>query len=72
MCSSDLIPWTAAQLQRTGIARSQRARRLLSGLLSQIDRAVPSDPAVEKSIEEHQPDLILATPLLQWNSPHFD
>jgi hypothetical protein len=66
------LPWTSARLRRSGLAKSALARRAFSKLLSWIDRSIPSDPAIESAIMKHRPDLVMATPLLQWNSPHFD
>jgi hypothetical protein len=66
------LPWTSRLLKSAGVARSATLRSLLSRLLSSFDRAVPSDLKIEQAIAEHRPDLLLITPLVQWDAADFD
>jgi putative sugar O-methyltransferase len=47
-------------------------RRLLARLIRWCDRALPRDGAVDAFIREHQPDLVLVTPLVEPGSPQSD
>jgi hypothetical protein len=40
------------------------ARRIVSGALDAIDRAVAPCPAIEQCLDEQRPDLIVITPLI--------
>jgi SAM-dependent methyltransferase len=41
-----------------------RQSRILRAVLRALERAVPSDPGVDRFIQEHRPDCVLVTPLL--------
>ncbi len=47
-------------------------RRVLARLLEKIEQAVPAARGVDQFIEEHQPDLLLVTPLIELGSPQVD
>ena len=48
------------------------ARRLVERSLEAIERAVPTDAAIDRWLHEQQPDLVLLTPLIELGSPQMD
>ena len=47
-------------------------RRLIERSLEAIERAVPTDAAIDRWLDEQQPDLVLLTPLIELGSPQMD
>ena len=47
-------------------------RRWIERMLDAIDRAIPTDAAIDRFLEEQQPDLLLLTPLIELGSPQLD
>jgi hypothetical protein len=47
-------------------------RRLLGLVIRWCDRAVPRDAAIDAFVSEHDPDLVLVTPLVEPGSPQSD
>ena len=47
-------------------------RRLIEGLLDTLDRSIPTDTAIDRFLDEQQPDLLLLTPLIELGSPQLD
>jgi hypothetical protein len=60
-------PSLIAALQRPWL-RSRAARRIVRALLRWCDRAVPRDPAIDEFIREHDPSLVVVTPLVDFGS----
>jgi hypothetical protein len=54
------------------LAASRSGRRLLRGIVRRADRAVPRDPAIDAFIRQHDPDLVLVTPLVEPGSPQSE
>jgi len=46
--------------------------RALGGALAALERIVPSSLAIEAFIREHAPDIVLVTPLIDFNSPQTE
>jgi FkbM family methyltransferase len=52
--------------------RGPFSRRLLGAALRQIDRALPTDPAIDRFLADARPDVLLVTPLIEPGSPQAD
>jgi hypothetical protein len=50
----------------------QRGLRALDGLLRAFEQAVPSSPEIERFIQEQQPDAVLLTPVVDFNTAQTD
>ncbi len=48
------------------------ARRLATGIVRRIERAIPEDPAIGAFIAHHRPDAVLLTPLIDLGSSQID
>jgi hypothetical protein len=46
--------------------------RLLDTILQGLERIVPSSPEIEQFIREQQPDVVLLTPVVDFNTPQTD
>ena len=51
-------------LSQSSMMSSRAAQRLVARWLDAIDRAIPSSPAIDEFLDEHQPDLVVLTPLI--------
>lgn len=47
-------------------------RRLIERGLDAIDRAIPTDSALDAFLDEHRPDVVLLSPLIELGSPQLD
>lgn len=47
-------------------------RRAVEAALDALDRAVPTDAAIDAFVREHAPDVVLLTPLIELGSPQLD
>ena len=47
-------------------------RRVVENALDAMDRAIPTDAAIDAFIDEQAPDLVLLTPLIELGSPQLD
>jgi hypothetical protein len=47
-------------------------RRVIARALDAIDRAIPTDAALDAFLDEHRPDLVLLSPLIELGSPQLD
>ena len=57
----------------TGVTRGGAwARSVLSASLRLVERLIPTRPALEAFISEHNPDLLLVTPLIELGSQQVD
>ena len=63
---------SVAALASTPGIRSSAGRRILSGTLARLDRAVPLDPAVLEFVRGAAPDVVIVTPLVNFGSPQDD
>jgi hypothetical protein len=50
----------------------RRGLALLDGLLRRVERVVPSSRQVERFIRQHRPDVVLVTPVVDFNTPQLD
>jgi hypothetical protein len=60
-------PWIRAIAGRAGIAR-----RSLSAVLAAVERMIPPSRAIVAFLREHNPDLLLITPLVELGSQQVD
>ena len=54
------------------LVRAASGRRLLSGALRAVERALPREPALDRLIRERQPDVLLATPVIRLGSSQIE
>ena len=47
-------------------------RSLIARLLGAMDRAIPTDAAIDAFVEDQRPDLVLLSPLIELGSPQLD
>ena len=47
-------------------------RSLIARVLSAMDRAIPTDAAIDAFVDSQQPDLVLLSPLIELGSPQLD
>ena len=47
-------------------------RRAVTGMLEAIERAVPPQQGIDEFFDEHKPDLLLVTPLIELGSPQIE
>lgn len=57
-------PVGMVQLSRTLLGSTRRGRRLLTGTLDAIDRALPPSPSLERFLDDQRPDVLAITPLI--------
>ena len=57
-------PRAAAALGRSRIAQSRLGRHTLAAALRVVERAIPTNPQIERYLEEKRPDVVLFTPYL--------
>ena len=50
------------------LALGEGERRMLGGMLSEIEQAMPSDAAIDRFIEDSAPDVVLVSPLIDLGS----
>jgi len=70
--SRDRTPGVFVPLGRAVRAAGGWSRRLASGLVRRIERAVPDDPAIRAYLEAQRPDVVLLTPLIDLGSSQID
>lgn len=57
-------PTGMVRLSRSALLAWRPVRRLLIRALDRVDHAVPASPDIERFLDEHQPDLVVVTPLI--------
>jgi hypothetical protein len=65
------VPGPVAAALRPVLQRAP-ARRALHRSLGALERSVPPRASVQAFLDEHRPDLVLVTPLLELGSPQLD
>lgn len=50
----------------------RRGLAILDGLLRGVERIVPSSTDIERFIQQQRPDIVLLTPLIDFNTPQLD
>src|SRR5262245_26136924 len=70
--SRDRTPAIFLTLGRIARLIGEPARRLLVGIVRQLERYVPEDPAIRDFIASHKPDAVLITPLINLGSSQIE
>jgi len=70
--SRDRTPAIFLTLGRIARLLGEPARRLLVGIVRQLERYVPEDPAIRDFIASHTPDVVLITPLINLGSSQIE
>ena len=67
-----LAPRFASTIPRLAVIGSRPAMRLWQRIFTAVERALPPGATVEGVLREHQPDLLLLTPLLYFGSQQVE
>jgi hypothetical protein len=65
-------PAFVAPLLRTALVRFGAVRWLVSRWIRAVEPLLPRDPAVDRFVAEHAPDLVLVTPLVEPGNPQAE
>ena len=66
------VPMRLRRLLRLPLFKWPSGRRLITAMLAAIERAVPPDATAMRVIREHEPDLVLITPLVDLGSDQIE
>jgi hypothetical protein len=64
--------WARTIFEGSGLSRLGWVRRSLGATLAHIERAIPPDPALRDYIVGHRPDVVLITPLVDFDYYQLD
>ncbi len=70
--AADRVPLLLRRATAWPGVRSPAGRRALAAGLRTVERALPTDPALDALVREVQPDVVLLTPLLHLGSPQVE
>jgi len=66
------VPVAIQRVAALPLVRTRRGRALLGAVLGRLERALPTDPAIDAWLGECCPDLVLVTPLTELGTPQAD
>jgi len=70
--AADRTPKAVMALATMPVLRTRAGRKLLAWGLRQLETAIPRSPALDRFFREHNPDLVIITPLIDLGSPQND
>ena len=70
--AAERVPVLLRRVTEWPLLRGATGRRLLAACLKTIERALPTDAALDAVMRDVQPDVVLLTPLLHLGSPQIE